>query len=466
MMFRGYCQKTCLHRNSVVPVVLASMISGLCGCVEPIDLDSDESLPVVVECILKTDTVQTMKLYRMRRLSDTANEPIDDATACLIRLEKGTDIRDTVAMFYKTDGIEWKTSYKPEYGNDYELVVNIPGQTGISATTRFPEDLRLVFTEKMLYDGRHHFKDETDHSRWNPERIRCYGQEIELTPHNERDTVIFKMRTCEVRQGRYVDSLVKPDGFVYKKKGERFKVYDKPSEEPCKLWIFPHTDTTMVFFPNNYFGIYDEDKIHFKGTVQPFCDYAVTDHPGVDNFNITSGRLADLDWCNKPLCCRRANIACIPPWMSFNRSQWCTFMCPDLPLHKGFVRIDHPAGFNNGLSEKELETSYLYSESSFFVCGDYIDKDPEDKICISINSLNLKELSFMNEVHFLSDEYDAYLRDLYARKSDENNFVLSVYNYENVYSNINGGVGIFGADNVTWDEETRIYFSAKKKVRL
>ena len=45
---------------------------------------------------------------------------------------------------------------------------------------------------------------------------------------------------------------------------------------------------------------------------------------------------------------------------------------------------------------------------------------------------------------------------MYVKLQNRNDFVLSSYDYNNVYSNINGGVGIFGADNITWDMEETV----------
>ena len=53
-------------------------------------------------------------------------------------------------------------------------------------------------------------------------------------------------------------------------------------------------------------------------------------------------------------------------------------------------------------------------------------------------------------------EYDTYLRALYVKLQNKNDFVLSSYDYDNVYSNIKGGTGIFGADNITWDMDQTV----------
>ena len=55
------------------------------------------------------------------------------------------------------------------------------------------------------------------------------------------------------------------------------------------------------------------------------------------------------------------------------------------------------------------------------------------------------------EFHHVSEEYDAFLRTLYkAGYSDVfGDLTETLYSREGVYSNIKGGVGIFGAECVT-----------------
>ena len=48
----------------------------LASCVEDIDMDTGEDLPLVVDCVLRMDTVQTLRLYHMKRLSVEGYEPV------------------------------------------------------------------------------------------------------------------------------------------------------------------------------------------------------------------------------------------------------------------------------------------------------------------------------------------------------------------------------------------------------
>lgn len=406
------------------------------SCLEDIDIGGEENLPVVVTCVLRKDSVQTLRLYRMRKLYGSESQPVTDAEVFILQAGAKQGTFDTAAVFHRTQGSSWQASFEPSFSRKYDLVVRRPGEGDITASTRFPRDLRLRQYGKVL-------------------------ERIESDSDGKIRKMPYRMFTAEVCIGRYVDKIDIDGNFlpkIDKETGEPipFKVYNLVDEGSSKIWIFPHVDTTFVIpyyydtfdYQSVHYGVFFEEDMSFKGSSQPYARFAVSDHPGTDGFNITQGRLADLDWCNKPI----EELSGYQREYS-NASQWCLFMCPDLPLHERFLRIDHPEHFRNGLSEKDLENSYQHSTRSFLVCGDYNTDYPA--ICKrTVLDYPIYTLcnSFINEVRFVSDEYDAYLRALYVKRQNRDDFILSSYDYENVYTNISGGVGIFGAEYITWDE--------------
>lgn len=437
--------KNCLMKmifgmEPLLPIVLLAV--SMNSCVERIPMDEAENPQVVVECVLKMDTVQTMNLYWTRTISEDVNQPVEDAKVSLVHKVDSKDVCDTVARFHRVEGKRWQASFKPKYGLEYELVVKVPGREKITATTRFPYDFRLVAYMTIIRDGGRHFKDTTDHgeiiSRFN------------YNNHNVNDTVEFFARTYEVSMASYTwfDE----------------KSYGPATDRACKMWILPHVDTTQVRPARHEYTYGTRDKgdtLLYRGSRQPLCNYAVTDHPGVDNFNVVSGTVSDLKWCRQPITCVWTMNGNYGVWADSNYSQWCTFMCPDLPLHGKFLRIDHPADFTNGLSEEDLKSSYQWSANSFFICGDYNERYPRS---YRSQQYSIRYQSYINEVHFVSDEYDSYLRALYVKYFERDDFILSAYDYENVYTNINGGLGVFGADLVSWDETS--YDPRRKKTRF
>ena len=405
----------------------------LASCVEDIDMDTGEELPVVVDCVLKMDTLQTLRLYHMKPLNANGYEPVTEAKVELQRIQKNGSFFK-VAEFQRSEGFRWETRFKPDFGEKYRLSVTLPGKEEISATTTFPEDLRLVLRRKAMKDGTGRY-DST------------------------RDTTDLQMITAEVATA----SMVTEEDFLrgvlkgvtyYENAPFPVKAYLPTGSKACKMWIYPRRDSIIVYPPNNrpeYRPPFTFSDLPFIPSQKPYCDYVVTDHPYADNFNLVPGKVTDLDIVNVPV---NSMEKIDKVYMDYggiyrlistskyllNYTQWIPELCPDLPLHKGFVRIDQPEGFSNGLTDEDFKTSYLSTSGSFLILGDYSDY------------LTGVE-PFLIEVRFLSDEYDAFLRDLHVRNLSRDNFVLSTYDSNNIYSNISGGVGVFGAENTTWAEE-------------
>lgn len=206
----------------------------LTSCIRDLDIDSREDLPVVVDCVLKMDTVQTLRLYHMKKLNEDEYRPVADARVELqVLSESGNPINRV--EFHRVEGSLWETSFKPEYGAQYGLSVTIPGKEEIFATTTFPEDLRLVLQRKALHDG-----------------SGLYDK--------SRDTTILWMITAEVAAAEMVswsDFLDggKLNGFPYQNPNpdgtSPFKVYLPSGNKACKMWIYPRKDSIVVFPPNN-----------------------------------------------------------------------------------------------------------------------------------------------------------------------------------------------------------------------
>lgn len=414
------------NKRTLCAVALAVSVALLPSCVEDIDIDTGENLPVVMDCVLRKDSVQTLRLYQMSKLYAEGYSPVEDATVELYGSFEKWDNYRKVSDFRQDTGnrVIWRASYEPEYGAEYKLVVRIPGQEELSAETRFPEDMKLVLYNKTI-----RIKNQKIDSVQNPTDFYVTTGNIataRIITEENYGSEIF---------GNYAHSY--DEGFP-------FKAYLPDPGKRCKMWIYPHKDTMMVFPPDNFYEYPHElSELPFIPSSKPYCDLVVTDHPFVDNFNIIPGRAAELNYVNQPLnqvyYDRRFSLQSI-----MNYSQWVKQLCPDLPVHKGFVRIDQPEGFLNGVSQEDLRSSYQSSTSSFMIMGNY-DKN-----------LSPFREPFLIEVRFLSDEYDTFLRELHVKHMSRDDFILSVYDFNNIYSNIKGGVGIFGAENVTWAE--RVYY--------
>lgn len=156
-----------------------------------------------------------------------------------------------------------------------------------------------------------------------------------------------------------------------------------------------------------------------KGKLKTFeqCDeyypFIVTDHPYADDFNINGQKFSDLSFSGD------FDGHCMSiSWPAFHNMRR---MMPELPLHDEYVRIEH------------LDTN------RFHILAGPIEYPKEGE---------------PHQDHFVfsfvSDEYDEYLRSVYVKNRKTEHDITSIYSTESVYSNIEGGVGIFGSETTYW----------------
>lgn len=374
------------------------------SCVENVEIDSKEERPIVVDCVLKAGNLQTLRLYRLRKLYHEEYEEIEGAAVELLKLSGDGDNYTKVAEFLHKDGPDWEASYTPEYEAEYMLRVYVHHKEVIHAYTKFPSDFQLMMHLSQIINDK-------------GELMKAVSGEV-----SERKRVFYYKLGLDTLYYHNPDSPL-------------FDVYES-STKACKMWIYPHVDSTIVMKPNNMYSVYDQCKVRYSGTTKPIVKYAVTDHPGADNFNIVRGSIKDMFFFKVPINSYYDDWWA-PDYNPLNLSQWCLDVYPDLPLHDSFIRIDHPKGYNNGSWGKDLDEGYQFSSHSFFIFGEY------DNYLAAIEP-------FVIEVRFLSDEYDCFMKDLYLKKQSRDDFILSTYDRSNIYTNIEGGLGIFGAELITW----------------
>ncbi|MBQ7750084.1 MAG: DUF4249 family protein [Bacteroidales bacterium] len=150
-----------------------------------------------------------------------------------------------------------------------------------------------------------------------------------------------------------------------------------------------------------------------------------TTHPLVDDFNQTEKTVGELP------CFRKDSVKL---WKTsiFSQKIWIRDKYSDLPMHSQMVRLRFPTGFTNGYPYDELNDSPLYSDQSFILITDYPrDYEPTE--------------GGIFDIYAVSDELDLYLKDIYQKEQNKGRDIRYVYDHDNVYSNIQGGTGVFGA---------------------
>lgn len=227
------------------------------------------------------------------------------------------------------------------------------------------------------------------------------------------------------------------DPFLYLRQGETYSLF---VEIPNGDTITAETTVPLAFFPQFQSYSKDRDSVTYNA---PYDDlfyqvgynnevysgpvwivankwkhvddesevnrypYLITDNPYADYFNITNMKFSDLVIEGAP---EKDETHLRFSWPTLYKMRQSM---PNLPIFDGFIRIDH------------------------------LDNNPFHLIA---GPLKYKE-SYQDhfDLFFVSEEYDKYLRGVYIRARNLNHDLTSSYSTENTYSNIKGGVGIFGS---------------------
>ncbi len=154
------------------------------------------------------------------------------------------------------------------------------------------------------------------------------------------------------------------------------------------------------------------------------AEHICTDFPYVDNFNLTGGTY------EPPTCMKYDSVSAhdsVKAYLYDNlRGQ---------PLHRRYLRLDP------SLDGYEFDDHALSIGGSFtgkywgadVITSHYVDRPPKDDEGVVIASI-------------VSADYDRYLREaIYQQLLSESGNMSTIYIQDNIFTNINGGVGILGA---------------------
>ena len=104
------------------------------------------------------------------------------------------------------------------------------------------------------------------------------------------------------------------------------------------------------------------------------------------------------------------------------------------PMHKKYIRIPEERSGLDVLDNQESNTYFLVST--------WFDNASRLRIDGILCAVGRNYLRFMA----VSDVYDRYLVEaIYNKQAKEDDDITDIYMHENVYSNIEGGIGIFGS---------------------
>lgn len=166
-----------------------------------------------------------------------------------------------------------------------------------------------------------------------------------------------------------------------------------------------------------------------SGIGSPLGVSIMTDHAGADDFNLTSLKLSDvLDFSHLENLQMRAQY------------EWMTDYYSNIGVHHTWLHIIQPFDYDNGYKNDESDRGIYNSTKAFILANDY--KLTEYGLYTSLREpLDYGRYEFF----FVSKEYDNYLTDLYRRDRNMQKSLAYIYDTQSTYSNIEGGLGVFGA---------------------
>lgn len=155
-------------------------------------------------------------------------------------------------------------------------------------------------------------------------------------------------------------------------------------------------------------------------------DYIVSTHPKADDFNVSSMKFSDLTMNGKPDS-GDAQDARLQELMTMYQD-----MQPDLPVHETVLRIG---------DVNYHDPFFLFAGPMMFPHIKRIDSSP-------VPEMDPKELTwdffFRFQLNWVNTDLDKYFRSVYAYDYQRDHFLTAIYSAPDVYSNVKGGVGIFG----------------------
>ena len=377
--------------------ILSAVTMILCaGCVEPIILDPEEEMPLVVNCVLerpyewwwemdesqyyqgypadKVIPTQYLDLVYARRPSETEVRKMDDAEVCIF------DGRNQLYEF-KWNGDRYECAFLPRYGMNYQLEITTPDGGKIRASTIFPARVRLqkaplisTLSQRYTYSG--FFYSE---SLYEDITVR------ELSPGYQEIIVTEEYR---------------------------------PFLGPYKVWVSAS-----------------------EGSGEPGIPI-MTNHPEADDFNVMGG-----DWpTENNMSFQEADFNMFtssgfaPGWdKESSAAVWALYKdaWTKSLAHDKFVRIHQTSDMPSIFEEDTQCTVQSVQRDSRLLFTLNAEFDYEKDIA------NHQEVGYL--CRFVSDEYDRFLKDVAGKFLIHGDEFASYYSEDPVYSNIIGAKGIFGA---------------------
>lgn len=363
------------------------------SCVDPVEVPQTVR-EVFVKCILVNDSTQKAELYYSAPMGSSCFEPVEDASVQI------TGPYDIYSFIYAGDGV-YVCDFQPRPERTYRLDIQIPGKEAISATTEFPEEMRI---SSAFYPP--HFWGESGFLSSLFPRLGFDGF-FHTFPWNANPILRSSVDSNSIH------SLL--PGIIFR--------FDSPY--PSSLYIF---------------------GVNEKGGEWVRAQHLASTHAFVNNppYDASSG---SFNSGNAVAMSDSSIRSC------FDYSIRAAY--DGLPLYEDYLRITSPKVYDNGLGEldnafttgvlpggamPQPQETKIDARSYFSIVGDvtydyWLDESREQRSSLYFCAV--------------SSEYNRYLESsrhyLFLNAHMQDNLLAALYhNALDGYSNIQGAKGIFG----------------------
>lgn len=117
-------------------IIFSMLITLMHSCVEHIEMDPEEKMPVIVNCVLENTDTQHLDLYYAKRPLQSSRIPIENAE---VSITGGGG-----KYSFEWNGEYYESKMRPKAGAFYSLNISISGKDSISARTRYPQKIYVI----------------------------------------------------------------------------------------------------------------------------------------------------------------------------------------------------------------------------------------------------------------------------------------------------------------------------------
>lgn len=429
----------------------------LTACVQPADIEPSGNREVFVKCILMNDTVQQVRLLYSGSIDAETFPPVTDAE---VYIEASTHLR---LVFKPAGNSVWESDFRPKPGVSYTLHVKIPGRDEITATTTFPEEFSVIPKRSVPVRWVADMRAIRERSipgaagvSWNfllPSWIGTFRQYIpqwDEVIHNPEGIALHSA----IGDLNVLSRIAEYGGTTIQQ------------EMPGMAFRIEAESTVLLYVAGT---VIDE-----QGTLSRIKRLG-TNHRRADRSNLLpeefrSGVDPQQASATLPLDpTYRSDEQYKNPLFRKTYDKAILYAYEGQPVFADYLRIIAKPDYDNGMKLYTiLEGNYhsFNTDSSAIVKPpyQYHENEPRGPYYLEFEPDGARWFSVYGDFEYniwgengtnahpslyfcsVSEEYDRYMQSLRSFKNEQGDMLVSLYrDIRNVYTNIDGGHGVFGA---------------------